>query len=108
MNIDILSTNSVATTFKANEVPEHISLKQSRASGTRNLGGEDLILTSLSIAAGVPVGIFVNWLWTKLHEPHVQPKDIRKFTLDYKEIEIHRLKKSEFLKIFEYKISIKR
>ncbi len=108
MNIDIITNNSFAATFKNDETPDYVSLRQMRARESKNLGGEELILTSLSIAAGVPVGVFANWLWSKLNASHLQHKAVRKFTVDYTEIKFHQLKKDEFVEIIERKITIKR
>lgn len=42
---------------------EGINVKSQKVSKKRKFGPEDIILTSVGIVAGIPVGVLVNYLW---------------------------------------------
>jgi len=66
MLIEIISRDkeAIESLKDSSRIPHGVNVSTNSSSYQRNLGGDDLFLASISVFAGIPVGLIVNWIWS--------------------------------------------
>lgn len=77
--------------------PEGVSVLVPPIEMTRTVGDNPIALAVISLAASVPVGVFVNWLWDKIKDKPA------KITINRREV---TFSKGEIRKVVEESIHL--